>query len=184
MLSLVQTKKLTHLFNILDMDKNGVLQEKDFLNVGKNICVALDWQPNGLDYQDVMEKCRHIYKMIFTHVPHKEHDAITLDLWLHYFDFGLSIDEDMVINDIVSLFLNKVFEIFDQNHDGCITEDEYVNMFKIYGLDITYSEKGFESLDTDGNDKITKAELKDGLIEFFTSSNVEAKGNWAFGSWH
>jgi len=184
MLSLVQTKKLTHLFNILDMNKNGILEEEDFRSIGKNISVALNWESHGLDYEDVMVKCNHIYKVIFGYIPHSEVDNITLDLWLHYFDFGLSIDEDMVINDIISLFLNEVFEMFDQNHDGCITENEYIDMFKIYGLDLTYTSKGFESLATDGNQKISKEELKNGLMEFFTSSNVESRGNWTFGSWY
>ncbi len=183
MLSLIQRQKLTHLFDILDKDKNEILQERDFTHLGENICVALNWEPGSPDHESVMEKCKHIYTTIFNSIPHKQADAITLDLWLHYFDFALTMDDEEIIDEFVDLFLNKVFEMFDQNHDGSITENEYIDMFRIYGLNITEVPKGFESLDTDHDKKINKRELENGFKEFLTSPSREANGNWTFGSW-
>ncbi len=185
MLSTIQTQKLTHFFKILDTDKNGILQKKDFLNVGENLCIALDIAPDTGQYYEVIRKCKKLYNIIFSHIPTQEADAITLEFWLDYFDYeDHDVEFEVVVDDFIELTVNNVFEVFDQNHDGSITIDEYTDMFKIYGIDITHSKKGFKLLDTDSNDRISREELEVALNEFFKSSDVNAKGNWAFGSWH
>ena len=185
MLSIVQTKKLTHFFKILDVDKNGVWQKQDFIHLAENLCLALNIEQGTSQYHEVIRKCKKMYNIIFTHVPKANSDAISLEYWLDYFDGDMhSIEYQVIVEDFIELTVNNVFEIFDQNHDGGISLKEYVDMFRVYGIDITYTQKGFESLDKDRNRQISREELEVALREFFTSPDVQAKGNWTFGSWN
>jgi Ca2+-binding EF-hand superfamily protein len=180
-----QTQKLTHLFKLLDKDNNGVLQEKDFLFVGENIASFLDLNKEEKRYQHIMEQCKFIYHTIFQYIPHHSEgeDAISMSIWLFYFDFALNDEDNEIIDSIVDLFINQVFDLFDQNRDGYINQREYIDMFKIYGLNMIYEPHGFKALDTNKDNKISKEELQNGLRDFFLSVDPNSSGNWTFGKW-
>ncbi len=181
MLTTVQERKLTYLFRIFDVDKNGTLESEDFEYVGQNICHALHLTPEMVDYDRIMRKCKDMYAYTICKISPGLHDPITLDSWLDF--FGRST-ENVIAEEFVNLTVEYVFETFDQNKDGCLTMDEYIEMFKIYGIDTYYSIRGFQEVDTNNNHVISRDELEHALKDFFTSSDPTARGNWVFGNWN
>jgi Ca2+-binding EF-hand superfamily protein len=185
MLSTLQTEKLTHFFNVLDHDSNGVLQIQDFENVGQNVCSTLCLRVDTPEYNAIIDKCRSMFHNLITTVAHDNQDFISTNSWLTYFDLEVIAANNMqTLNDFIDLTINNLFEIYDQNGDGEICLDEYIDMFTVYGINASETAKSFIKLDADGNDTISKEELQQAMRDFFVSDDPSAKGNWVFGMWN
>ena len=50
MLTDLQAKKLTHYFNVLDYNNNGLIQESDFIAIAENLCVLWGFKEGTDDY--------------------------------------------------------------------------------------------------------------------------------------
>jgi len=74
-------------------------------------------------------------------------------------------------------------DLFDDNHDGYISTDEYVDMFVVYGIDIKYSAKSFIKLDINRDDRLSRNELLHAFETFLLSNEPNQPGNWIFGNW-
>ena len=181
MLSPIQKRKLSYLFEIFDANHNGELEFEDFQYVGKNICAGLKIDSDFVDYDRIMRICKDMYAKAICKISPGLHDPITLEKWLEYFSRS---SDNAIVDEFVNLTVNYVFGAFDEDRDGNININEYANMFRVYGIDTTYSEKGFRQVDTDGNQEISKEELQDALTEFLTSPDPNARGNWIFGNWN
>ncbi|MFY0688755.1 MAG: EF-hand domain-containing protein [Cyclobacteriaceae bacterium] len=185
MLSILQTQKLTHFFNILDQDKNGMLQIQDFEQVGQNVCSSLCLKVDTSAYDEIINKCRSMFHNLITSVAHNNHDFISPNAWLTYFDLEVITSQNrQTLNDFINLTIDNLFEIYDQNGDGEICLDEYIDMFTVYGITASQTAKSFPKLDTDGNETISKEELQQAMKDFFVSDDPLAKGNWVFGMWN
>jgi len=184
MLKPIQEKKLTHFYNILDYNKNGILQQDDFTGIGENICLNLSIQPSNKEYDYLINKSEGLYKQLINDLGRSYGDAINMYDWLAYFDKEvITAKNASLLRDYVQITVQYVFDLYDQNNDGLLSIEEYADMFTIYGIDITYSAKSFTRLDRNHDDGISKAELSNAVKEFFISENPKEGGNWIFGNW-
>ncbi len=184
MLKPVQEKKLTHFFNILDHNKNGKLEENDFEGIGVNICINLAISPNAKEYDYLVTKSKDLYYQLIKDLGKQSGESIVLEEWLNYFDEEIiSAKNVTLLKNYIQITVRYVFDLYDQDHDGLITVEEFVDMFTIYGLDSKYTAKSFIRLDANHDEVISKSELIQAVKDFFVSSDPEADGNWIFGKW-
>lgn len=180
----VLKEKLTHFFNILDNNKNGSLQEDDFVSIGQNICINHAIGPNHEAYQYLIDQSKELYNELITDLHMNYGDPITLVDWLSYFDKEIIQAKDIgLVKHLIQMTVKYVFDLYDQNGDGLISIDEFVDMFTIYGIDVKWSAKSFMHLDENGDEVISKTELVHAVRDFFISSDPGADGNWIFGNW-
>ncbi len=185
MLKPVQEKKLTHFFNILDNNKNGRLQQDDFEGIGENININLAIPQGTDDYNYVMEKSQELYRYLIDGLGKQPGDAIELNDWLTYFDQEIISAKNVeLLKKLIQITVKHVFDLYDQNKDGMIELDEYLDMFTIYRIDVKYSAKSFTLLDKNQDEVISKKELVEAVKDFFVSSKEDTPGNWIFGNWH
>ena len=57
MLSDFQKEKISHYFRVvLDQDRNGILEENDFREIGESLCVLWVYKPGTKEYNEVIDK--------------------------------------------------------------------------------------------------------------------------------
>ncbi|MDQ1033932.1 Ca2+-binding EF-hand superfamily protein [Streptomyces sp. V3I8] len=75
------------------------------------------------------------------------------------------------------------YAMADTNGDHVIQRDEYTKMYGSLFPLLTAEElaTGFAKMDRDGNGVISHEEIRAASLEYWTSNDPEARGNWLFG---
>ena len=184
MLSEFQREKLTYFFNLLDLSRNGSLQLEDFSEIAERVREQLGYDYSGDEYRFIVNKAVHFFHQLLRDIPKPEKQGIDLEQWLEFFDKRIVNGND---RDFQEEYLENVigflFDLFDENHDGYISVEEYADLFLMYGIDIKYSAKSFINLDLNRDDRLSKNEILHAVEVFFTSDDPSEKGNWVFGKW-
>jgi len=182
--SKLQLAKLHHFFNILDYNRNGILQEGDFTEVGINMCEVLGIEKDSEKYADIIDRSKRLFKQMLHDMGLSNQSEIPLDKWIEFFTtYVYNTKDTSHLKNYILLITLYVFDVFDQNNDGTLSVDEYIDMFTIYHIDVKYSAKSFVNLDVDKNSYISKRELLNAVTEYFISNDPKSEGNWLFGNW-
>lgn len=174
----VQKQKITHFFNVLDNNGNGILEKDDFELVGETMSDIIGLDDNSVVRLELKLRAHRLFVQILKDIE-KEQAELTLDEWIQFFD-------DVVLsqpNDYINQSATYLFSLFDQDMDGHIDEREYLDMFKAYGLYMSVAKKAFDLLDINGDGRISGGELVKAFEDFFMSPDEKAPGNWIFGDW-
>ncbi len=181
-LSDTQKRKIHHLFNVLDIDRNGFLQPEDFVNVGKKIVELLDLDKDSRAARLILLKSHRLFVQLLADLNNPEL-SLTLWDWIEFFRDQVESKEDGILEHYIQRTSRHIFDLFDVNRDKLISRIEYADMLTIYNLSHETAVKGFEELDENEDNHISAQEMINGLRNFFKSSNPEAKGNLIFGEW-
>ena len=77
-----------------------------------------------------------------------------------------------------------MFDFFDQNREGFISNKEYADFFAIFGLDDQHLQESFQKLSHSNKEKLNRYDLLSAMEDFFTSDDQTKSGNWIFGHWN
>jgi len=184
MISEFQKKKYIHFFNLLDSHKNGYLHVDDFSEIAERIRMGLGY-PEGSDkHKFLAEKSAHFFHRLLSSTPHDGNQIITQKEWINYlYNEIVTANDEEELEEFEEFIIGFLFDMFDDNHDGYISTDEYVDMFVVYGIDIKYSAKAFLNLDVNKDDRLSRNELIHSFETFLLSDDPEHPGNWIFGKW-
>jgi Ca2+-binding EF-hand superfamily protein len=184
MLTPFQHQKLTYLFNLLDINNNGILQLNDFAELAESVRAMLQYEEGKHHHQEIVRKSVKLFHKLLRDIPYSENQSIGIQDWLSFFDEEIVNAKDLdVIDEYVELFLVFIFGLFDENKDGYISIDEYQEIFNLFGIDKGFSKEAFMKIDRNGDNRLSKYELAPAMEIFFTSSNETEIGNWIFGDW-
>ncbi len=184
MLSEFQRKKLHYFFELLDLNRNGLLQLNDFSDMAEQVRLRLELEEGSRAHKTIADKATRLFHQLLTDISPQESQAITQEEWITYFDKRLGgryADEALTV--YKELIFRYIFDFFDHNHDGFITKNEYNIIFEIFGLDKNYLEESFGRLDKNDDQKISRYEILAALEDFLSSDDESAAGNWIFGYW-
>lgn len=184
MLSDLRREKLSYFFDLLDLNRNGLLQFNDFSEMAEQVRLRLEFEEGSKEHKNIADKAIHLFHQLLHDISPKETQSIQKKEWMDYFntELGDSIDEE-VLETYQELMYQHVFDFFDHNHDGFITKDEYELFFEIFGVDEKHLDKCFSMLDANGDNKVSRYEMLAAIEDFLTSDDLSSSGNWAFGNW-
>ncbi len=180
MLSEVRKQKLTYLFGILDSNKNGLLQPDDFVAVAEKVSDVLNYSDSDTKRLALKLKALRLFVQLLTDMD-KADVEIGLEEWYRLFESGKI--EPRTAKKYIFRTAAYIFNLFDQNGDKVISKGEYLDMFRVYDIDLTYSAVGFEKLDTNSDGQISLMEMVSGFNDYLMSSDPDSAGNWIFGNW-
>lgn len=184
MITEFQKKKLSHFFNILDSQKKGYLQIDNFSDIVENIRISFGYTPEDKKYKFLAEKSTRFFHKLLNSAIHADPQSISEQEWIDHIETEI-IDggnEDL-FDDFAEFIIGFLFDMFDDDHDGYISTDEFVDMFIVYGIDIRYSAKAFLNLDVTKDGRLSKNELIHAFETFLLSDDPQEPGNWIFGTW-
>lgn len=178
----VHKRKVLHFFNVLDIDRNGILQAEDFVNVGQKIIDKLGMSDQSRHGRLILLKAHRLFVQLLTDVQNPDME-LTLWDWVDFFRTQIESEEASTLYYYIHRTSRHIFDLFDTNRDQKISKEEYADMLAIYNMPHDTATKGFKELDTDNDDQISMDELTEGLRNFFCSGSSEARGNFIFGDW-
>ena len=185
MISEFQRKKLVYFFGLYDLNKNGYLQLEDFTDIAEKLCEKLEYKEGSKHHEFLVRKTVALFYRLLTDIPHAEESKIYIDGWLKFFDKEIiSKGREENLEEYIELIIGYLFDLFDENHDGYISLDEYKQVFEIYGIDLSYVDKAFENLDLNKDERLSRYELIRSVETFLISDDPEDRGNWIFGNWN
>ncbi|MEP0368171.1 MAG: hypothetical protein ABJN36_20040 [Cyclobacteriaceae bacterium] len=184
MLTPFQSAKLTYLFELLDVNDNGFLQLNDFSELTESIRSKLNYDEGGKEHRAIAQKSTKFFHKLLRDIPNPGDQSINLTGWLQFFNEEVtSFKDEDTVDEWVDILLSFLFGMFDDNHDGYISLEEYQDIFGIFGLDQAYSKEAFNKIDANSDGKLSRYELIPAVETFLTSDNPNEVGNWVFGNW-
>lgn len=184
MLTDLQKDKFRHFFGLLDSHKNGYLHLDDFAEITESIRIGLGLPVGDKRHTQLAEKSAKFFHRLLAEIEHRDSQVIYEDEWLTYLDKEIVSGENQdMCDEFTEFIIGFLFDLFDDNHDGYISMDEYVDMFVVYGIDIKYSAKSFINLDLNKDERLSRTELIFAFEEFLLSTDHKHAGNWIFGNW-
>lgn len=181
MLTEFQTNKLERFFYILDFDRNGIIEEDDFVAIAENLCVLWRLREGSVEHTKVITKFSDEWKK-FHHFVNNDEGVAN---WNHLVEFAdkVIINGDVdLYNKYVDDFAGEIFDNFDTDKDGYVSLDEFIDLFCAYRIEVRFAAKAFRKIDLNHDDLISRGELISAVKEFFRSNDEQAPGNWLFGN--
>ncbi len=181
MLSALKQKKFTHLFQILDFDHDGLLQESDFLSLGENISIFRCLQPPSKIEELINRRGEQIWKSLQNFSNKQEMAHCNLENWLKLMQQITEEVPPKYFDIIARKAVRDIFFIYDKNMDNYLSKHEYLCFFVSLRVGIKQADNCFRALDLNDDMMISKEELYSAIHEFFRSEDEKSPGNLLFG---
>ncbi len=177
MLSNLQTKKLTRLFQVYDIDDDGQIEASDFERVVENVRLLHGVDGRGAD------ALRHAYMKRWERLRDSADldgdRGVSLEEWLGFWE--RSLEDEAQLEAEVRAIADRLFSVFDLDEDDRIGRAEFADFYGVFGLSVSLAETVFVELDANGDGAITRDELVEMSRQFYDSDDVESPGNYLFG---
>lgn len=184
MLTYFQKKKLIYLFGIYDDDKSGELMVEDFSDFAAKLQKRFEYETGSKEHEELVFRAVGLFHRLLKDIEHPQSQTIGLQEWLDFFDDEIvNGKDDEMLDEYIELIIGYLFDLFDTNHDGFLQFEEYIEIFRLYGIDTEYVEKAFVNLDANNDRKLSRYELFYAVEVFLTSDDPLMKENWIFGNW-
>ncbi|MFE6160151.1 EF-hand domain-containing protein [Streptomyces sp. NPDC056486] len=174
------TAKMGHAFDLLDTDGDGVLTEADHVLMGRRAAKELNHAPQSPQEEALVDAYRRAWQQAHQQNADSE-GKLTRSVYVGSVRdlFGDAALTDQVCDRI----LDSVMDVADVDGKGEITPDAYRAFVLGQSPSLARDDvaESFKRIDRNGNGVISKSELKQAVVEYFTSSEPQAPGNWLFG---
>ncbi|MBZ8181435.1 EF-hand domain-containing protein [Oscillatoria salina] len=179
MLTELQTKKWTHLFNIYDTNKNGVVNKEDYELKVQAVAKLHNLSPGSTGYDEMYAQVMADWNNLQQNVDKNQDGQITLDEWLEH---GYTCINSENMYETVKKEADAIFALFDRNGDGVINSEEYTGLMKAWGVSDEGLEIACSKLNLKGDNTLSKDVFKQLLEQFHKSDDPDSPGNYLFGS--
>lgn len=179
--SMFLADKLNAAFDLLDADGDGYLTEEDHALMGRRVAERFGCAADSPEARRIVEAYLSIWSDVHLGNDIDGDGKVTRD---EFISGTMALRSDPRTADAALGGLAEHFmAIADQNGDGVIDEREYTAFLDgtAPGLPTGRAAEAFQHLDADGDGQLTHVELKRALIEYYTSEEPAAVGNWLWG---
>ena len=178
MLTELQTRKWTRLFQVYDANGNGTVEQADFEQIFHNFAAARDLSPGTPEYDLLNAKFMEDWEHLRKDADKNNDGKVELEEWLEHGDRRInSPDMYQTVIDLA----NQTFELLDLNGNGVISMEEHKIACRSWRLSEQIAEQIFPKLDLNGDGSISKEEFVELVRQFHHSDNPNDPGNFLFG---
>ncbi len=178
-LSEFQTKKMTHLFNLYDVDGNGTIGASDYERRIENVAQYRGFEKGSDGYETLKASVMKEWDKLQLYSDNDGDGQVTKVEFLDFADYTIA-DASLWFETAVEN-AEFIIETCDIDGDGQITLDEYSIFFKGYNVSDEDIKIAFEKLDQDGDGMITTDEFTKAFDRFGQSDNPDDPSNYIFG---
>ncbi|ESO89769.1 hypothetical protein LOTGIDRAFT_204304 [Lottia gigantea] len=178
-----QKRKVMAVFTTLyDTNKDGVIEKCDFEEAAQKICSLHHWKQGGDRYKSAEKTLASIWDGLRKFADKDQDQKITKEEWLVMWEDCLkNISSGKGFPDWQKHYMEFMFLANDTSGDGFIDKEEYVTIYKVFGMPEENSSAAFDQLAKGTEGKISWEEFESLWTEYFTSDNPSARGNFLFG---
>ncbi|MEO1374479.1 MAG: EF-hand domain-containing protein [Cyanobacteria bacterium J06635_10] len=178
MLTELQTRKWTRLFDVYDTDGSGIVERRDFEIIFQNLAQVCNLKANSPEYNQLHTKFIEDWEHLRKDTDKDNDGKVQLEEWLEHCD--RRIQDPSMYRTVVDI-ASQVFDLFDLDGNGVITVKEYKKVLSGWRVPEEIAEETFPKIDFNGDSLISKDEFVELLRQFHTSDDPEAPGNLFFG---
>jgi Ca2+-binding EF-hand superfamily protein len=175
------TAKISTGFAHLDADGDGQLTEHDHVLMGQRAAASLGHPAGSPAEQRIIDAYLRIWRDL--HLPHVPAGgtAITREQFLTS-TRTLAADPDAAAATVGAL-ARAFLAIADTDQDGQVGPAEFLTFQRGHfpGLAEAVADEAFRHLDRDGDGRLSADEFTDAVVEFWSSTDPDAPGNWWLG---
>ncbi len=186
LLSDLQRRKILHKFELLDIDRNGLIEFQDFAHVIDGLGHERGWEPDDPRMQKLVATNLALWEAIERYCDTNRDGAITPEEWLDYHAEALTKAQefDQLIpgfETTIAAFTAFIHDLLDCDGDGLVSEEDYLQLSRAHGIDDVEACKTFDAIDKDRDGTLTLEEVSELVHQFYLSDDPEAPGNEFFG---
>ena len=141
----IHKRKVHHLFNVLDIDRNGKLQLDDFLNVGRKIVAQSNVDEHSRSARVILLKAHRLFVQLLIDLENPDME-LTLWDWVEFFRNQIESPNARILDYYIYRTSRYIFDLFDLNNDKLISREEYSNLLTVYNIPQNTAKAGFEDL--------------------------------------
>ena len=176
-----QVEKLQGLFDILDNDGDGRLEESELETMLDQLSIDTGWPESSRVVGHVMARGRIFFRSLFS-----EKTALSGTDWLEYFAAFLERDrknrlESAGYRGPVEEMAHLLFLLLDRDRNDAIDPQEHLLFIYALGRRDGEADESFQRLDLNGDGVLQRGEVEDLALEFFHSTEPGSAGDWLFG---
>ncbi|MGD1858324.1 MAG: EF-hand domain-containing protein [Leptolyngbyaceae cyanobacterium] len=179
MLTELQTRKLLKLFCMYDGDHNEYLVQKDFEKIATKIATVKNLGSRSPKVLVLKERFLQVWRSLMSKADASGDRKICLNEWLAYYDDILN-DKDKYLKEVQSL-MKLIFEVFDDNNDGQLSQAEWAQLFQAYSVHPAYAPAAFQQLDMNEDGSLSRDEILIFIDDFFCGDDLDSVANSMFG---
>ncbi|WP_407840702.1 EF-hand domain-containing protein [Streptomyces sp. DSM 116496] len=174
----VLTRKMHYMFTLLDADQDGFLGEDDLAAVADRMADVFPGRPDRI--RALRDALHRLWE---DHLAHVDLGGGRLDLKAFEQGIRRSVAASPVtLLETLHAGASAWIALTGVEDDGLIGLDEYLRLSQaIGGVPAQRMEEAFRRLDRDGDGTLDPAEIGAAVVEFFTSEDPDAPGNWLYG---
>jgi Ca2+-binding EF-hand superfamily protein len=170
-----QRRKVAGLFESMDVDGDGFLQEADFRALSERWTGIRGWAPGTDGHERLTAIMMGWWSALLAASDQDRDNKVTLEEVL------LLVDQLPGMPDAVLGTADAMFEAVDENGDGEISAAEYRQLVEAWTGHDTDTDEIFPLLDLDGDGHLSQDEFAELWQEFWAGDNPESPGSWLFG---
>jgi hypothetical protein len=177
----ILTVKIEHGFDHLDADGNGRLDEHDHVLMGRRAAA------NAGHAAGSPEEARAVAAFVAVwndlHRPHLPEGSEAIDKATFVASTKALATDPAAAETILGALGRTYLSIADTDSDGEVSVEEFAAFQRSHFPDLARDDidKAFAHLDRDGDGRLTAEEFVNAVIEYWSSPDPEAPGNWWMG---
>jgi Ca2+-binding EF-hand superfamily protein len=175
MASEFQRSKIAGVFDPMDADGDGFLQEPDFAALAARWTAIRGAAPGSADHTRLTSMMMGWWAGLLAASDLDRDNKVTLDEVL------LVVDQLGGMSDAVTGTAEAMFEAIDENGDGRISSAEYHQLIEAWNGCETETDEIFPLLDLNGDGYLSRDEFTRLWTQFWVGDDPDAPGTWVFG---
>ncbi|RFU36847.1 EF-hand domain-containing protein [Actinomadura logoneensis] len=175
------TAKISHGFDHLDADGDGRLTEHDHVLMGQRTAASLGHPPGSDAERRIIDAYLRIWRDL--HLPHVPGGGNEISKEQFVGSTRSLVADPDAARATVGALAEAFLDIADTNADGTVTPEEFLAFQRGHfpGLTEEEADEAFSHLDTDGDGRLSTEEFVQAVIDFWSSTDPDAPGNWWMG---
>ncbi|RRR99606.1 EF-hand domain-containing protein [Glycomyces terrestris] len=175
------TAKIAHGFDHLDADGDGLLSEDDHVLLGKRAAAELGHAPGSPEESWIINAYLAIWNGL--HRPHLPEGIDAIDKATFVASTRTLAEDPEAAEATVGQLARTFHAIADADASGDVSREEFKSFSRSHfpGLSDEDIATAFKHLDLDGDGTLTEEEFVAAIVEYWSSTDPDAPGNWWMG---
>lgn len=175
MASQFQRQKINGVFQAMDADGDGFLDESDFRALTDRWLEVRGGEPGSADHLALSSIMMGWWTTLHAAADQDRDNKVTLDEVL------LVVDLLVDMGDAVTRTADAMFDAVDENADGRVSAEEYRRMIEAWRGTDTDTDTVFPLLDLDDDGYLSRSEFRGLWSQFWIGDDPGEPGTWVFG---
>jgi Ca2+-binding EF-hand superfamily protein len=170
-----QRRKVAGVFEAMDADQDGFLEEEDFEALTERWVGIRGWEPGSVEYDRMRSIMMGWWATLLTMSDQDRDDKVSLDELMLVVDRLGSMDAEVMAT------ADSMFDAIDENGDGLIAVEEHKQVVQAWKGSDAGVEEVFPRLDVNGDGYLSRAEFRELWAEFWRGDDPRSAAQWVFG---